>query len=200
VVDLQVDRLGQAVVQQLDVAARGGALAGRDVDAGAEDAPALAVVRAYGIDGDADAPLRLVAAIGVGRSAPHEGLDARAVELAPHHTHALAAAPVEVAVALVQLELLRRVDVAFGKAYPDISVRLQLTDRRVNLLEEHVDLAVRIGQLPDSSLIPLRVGLVRPVLCVERRMSNLHPGEEASAACSNSNAPPCRASCDRLLG
>jgi DNA-binding transcriptional LysR family regulator len=47
----------------------------------------------------------------------------------------------------------------FLKAYPDIQVRLQLSDRVVNLLEDHIDLAVRIGSLPDSSLIATRVGL-----------------------------------------
>jgi DNA-binding transcriptional LysR family regulator len=47
----------------------------------------------------------------------------------------------------------------FLKAYADIHVRLQLSDRVVNLLEDHVDMAVRIGTLPDSSLIATRVGL-----------------------------------------
>jgi len=46
----------------------------------------------------------------------------------------------------------------FLKAYPDIHIRLQITDRIVNLLEDHIDLAVRIGALPDSSLIATRVG------------------------------------------
>src|SRR5689334_10515928 len=42
---------------------------------------------------------------------------------------------------------------AFLDAYPDIDVRMLLVDRTVNLVEEHVDIAVRIGELPDSSLI-----------------------------------------------
>ncbi len=46
----------------------------------------------------------------------------------------------------------------FLKAYSDIQIRLQLSDRVVNLLEDHVDMAVRIGTLPDSSLIATRVG------------------------------------------
>jgi DNA-binding transcriptional LysR family regulator len=57
------------------------------------------------------------------------------------------------------------VAVEFLRAHPDIRMRVQLTDRAVNLLEEHVDLALRIGELPDSSMIAARVGLIREVLC-----------------------------------
>ena len=53
----------------------------------------------------------------------------------------------------------------FLKAYPEVNVRLVLGDRIVNLLEDHVDLAVRIGDLPDSSLIAMRVGMIRRVVC-----------------------------------
>ena len=55
--------------------------------------------------------------------------------------------------------------VNFLSAYPDIKMQLSQTDRAVNLLEENIDLAVRLGSLPDSSLIATRVGLVRRVLC-----------------------------------
>jgi DNA-binding transcriptional LysR family regulator len=53
---------------------------------------------------------------------------------------------------------------SFLKAYPDINIRMQLTDRVVNLVDDHIDMAVRIGVLPDSSLIATRVGHAR--LCV----------------------------------
>src|SRR5262249_41454141 len=49
----------------------------------------------------------------------------------------------------------------FQRAFPDIRMRLQLTDRYVNLAEEHVDVAVRIGELPDSSMIVTRLGAIR---------------------------------------
>src|SRR5215467_4368109 len=55
--------------------------------------------------------------------------------------------------------------VQFLKAYPEIDVRLQLSDRVAALQEEHLDLAVRIGILPDSSLVATRVGSIRRVVC-----------------------------------
>jgi DNA-binding transcriptional LysR family regulator len=53
----------------------------------------------------------------------------------------------------------------FLKTYPEIDVRLTLADRVVNLQEDHVDLAVRIGELPDSSLVAMRVGSIGRVVC-----------------------------------
>jgi DNA-binding transcriptional LysR family regulator len=55
--------------------------------------------------------------------------------------------------------------VAFLKAHPDINVRLTLTDRAANFFEDQVDVAVRIGVLPDSGLIAARIGSVSRVVC-----------------------------------
>lgn len=77
---------------------------------------------------------------------------------------------------------------AFLKAYPDIEVRLTLADRVVNILEEHVDVALRIGELPDSSLIASRVGLIRRVVCaspdyLEARGTPVEPNDLESHDC-----------------
>lgn len=53
----------------------------------------------------------------------------------------------------------------FLAQYPEISVNLMLTDRVVHLMEEQCDVAVRIGELPDSSLKAVPVGTVRRVVC-----------------------------------
>jgi DNA-binding transcriptional LysR family regulator len=53
----------------------------------------------------------------------------------------------------------------FLKMYPDIRVRLIQSDRIVDLAEEHVDLAVRIGTLRDSGLAARTIGTLRQVLC-----------------------------------
>jgi DNA-binding transcriptional LysR family regulator len=53
----------------------------------------------------------------------------------------------------------------FLATYPEINVRLTLSDRNVHLIDDHVDLAVRIGALSDASLVAIRVGSVRRVVC-----------------------------------
>ena len=53
----------------------------------------------------------------------------------------------------------------FLKAYPDISARLALADQIVNLVDDQVDVAIRIGRLPDSSMIATRLGSVGWVTC-----------------------------------
>lgn len=53
----------------------------------------------------------------------------------------------------------------FLKVYPEVNVRLALGDRIVNLLEDHVDLALRIGTLLDSGLATTSLGTVRRVVC-----------------------------------
>jgi DNA-binding transcriptional LysR family regulator len=48
----------------------------------------------------------------------------------------------------------------FLDAYRDVDVQMMLVDRVVDLLDEHIDLALRIGELPDSSLIAVRIGSI----------------------------------------
>lgn len=55
--------------------------------------------------------------------------------------------------------------VDFLKTYPEVEVSAYFLDRVVNLVDEGMDVAIRIGHLPDSSLKALRVGYVRRVLC-----------------------------------
>ncbi len=53
----------------------------------------------------------------------------------------------------------------FLRAYPEIDIRIAFSDRLANLLEEPVDVAVRVGQLPDSSLVATRIGAIRRSVC-----------------------------------
>ncbi|BCG00426.1 LysR family transcriptional regulator [Paraburkholderia sp. PGU19] len=53
----------------------------------------------------------------------------------------------------------------FLAQYPDIAVRLLLSDRNLDLIDSHADLALRIGELADSSMIATRIGSLRPIVC-----------------------------------
>lgn len=77
----------------------------------------------------------------------------------------------------------------FLETYPEINVRLMLTDRVTHFIDDHVDVALRIGSLPDSSLIATRLGSVRRVVCASpdylkrHRLAPAHPSELKSHAC-----------------
>ena len=64
---------------------------------------------------------------------------------------------------------------AFLDAYPAVSVRLYLLDRFVNLIDEGVDVALRIAHLPDSNLVATRVGEVRRVVAAAPRYLAQNP-------------------------
>ena len=57
---------------------------------------------------------------------------------------------------------------AYLLRYPDVSADLRLSDRMVNLVEDGVDLAVRIGHLPDSTLVARQVGEMRRIVVASR--------------------------------
>jgi DNA-binding transcriptional LysR family regulator len=54
---------------------------------------------------------------------------------------------------------------AFLEQHPEVDIQLRLGDRNVHLIEEHVDLALRIGALPDGGLVATQVGSIRSVVC-----------------------------------
>ncbi|MBV8189243.1 MAG: LysR family transcriptional regulator [Alphaproteobacteria bacterium] len=55
--------------------------------------------------------------------------------------------------------------VEFLNAFPEVALRLVLTDRVVDTVAENVDVSIRIGALPDSSMIATRIGSIRLVVC-----------------------------------
>ena len=73
-------------------------------------------------------------------------------------------------------EVLRPIVDDFLDLHPAVSVRLLLLDRPVNLIDEGVDIALRIAELPDSSLISVRLGGdVRRVVVASPRYLAAHP-------------------------
>ncbi|MDE2319750.1 MAG: LysR family transcriptional regulator [Rhodospirillales bacterium] len=69
----------------------------------------------------------------------------------------------------------------FLSAYSDVSVRLVLSDGIIDLTESHVDVAVRIGFLPDSTLVARRAGEIDWVVCASPDYLRRH-GEPAMPA------------------
>lgn len=53
----------------------------------------------------------------------------------------------------------------FARRCPEVAIDMQLDDRQIDLVEEGFDLAIRIAELPDSSLVARRLGPCRHVLC-----------------------------------
>lgn len=73
----------------------------------------------------------------------------------------------------------------FLDQYPEVTGRLLLLDRVTNLLEEGMDIALRIGHLSDSSMAAVRVGSVRSVVCaapdyLKKNGIPQHPGDLAN--------------------
>ncbi len=62
----------------------------------------------------------------------------------------------------------------FLKAYPAIDLKLTLADRVAHLLEDRIDVAIRIGRLSDSSLVATQVGAVRRVVCASPAYFSRH--------------------------
>jgi DNA-binding transcriptional LysR family regulator len=53
----------------------------------------------------------------------------------------------------------------FLNTFPEINIRLILSDKNVDLIDHHVDTAIRIGHLPDSSMVATGIGQMRTVTC-----------------------------------
>lgn len=71
--------------------------------------------------------------------------------------------------------LLRPILDEFMNAHPTVSVRLHLLDRPANLIDEGIDVALRIAHLADSTLVALPIGEVRRVLTASPRYLARHP-------------------------
>ena len=72
-------------------------------------------------------------------------------------------------------DIMRPILGAYMDAFPAVSVRLHLLDRPANLIDEGIDVALRIAHLADSRLVAVGVGQVRRVLAASPRYLAQHP-------------------------
>jgi DNA-binding transcriptional LysR family regulator len=91
-------------------------------------------------------------------------LEAAELRLAGEHEEPQGELAVTAPVVFGRLQVLPVV-VEFLRMFPRVTARLLLVDRTVDLIEEGLDVSVRIGALPDSSLIATRVGSIRHITC-----------------------------------
>lgn len=82
----------------------------------------------------------------------------------------------------------------FLATFAEIDIRLVLSDRNAHLIDDHIDVAARIGALPDSSLIATRVGAVRRVVCGSPAYFAAHgrpkiPADLSALACVTHDGP-----------
>lgn len=81
----------------------------------------------------------------------------------------------------------------FLAEYAHVDLRLVLSDRPLNLVDDHLDLAIRVGELPESSLVATRIGAVRGVMCaspgyLKRRGTPKRPDDLGSHDCVSFSA------------
>lgn len=62
----------------------------------------------------------------------------------------------------------------FIRAYPEIGIDLSMTETVVDLIEDGADMAVRIGKLPDSSLIARKLATQRRIICASPAYLDMH--------------------------
>lgn len=82
----------------------------------------------------------------------------------------------------------------FLDRYPEVSVHVQLTDQIVNLVDEGLDLAIRIGRIRDEHLVAKRLAPNRRVVCatpayLERHGTPEHPEDLAQHNCLRLSFP-----------
>ncbi len=81
---------------------------------------------------------------------------------------------------------------AFPAQLPKINVRLLFSDRNLRFVEDHVDVVVRIGWLPDRAMVATRVGSMRTVVCASPLVLAVHceprlPRDMSDLPCVNSD-------------
>ena len=108
-------------------------------------------------------------------------------QVSGEHRHAKGRLSITSPTLFGRLHVLPIVD-QFLRTYPDVNVRLQLSNTVLDLLEEEINLAIRIGTLADSSAVAMEVGALRQIVCASPSYLGQHgrprsPAELADHQC-----------------
>ncbi|UPG84057.1 LysR substrate-binding domain-containing protein [Luteibacter aegosomatis] len=109
--------------------------------------------------------------------------DAEDIEQAAKRARAEPAGTLRVAASLpIGVHLIAPALPAFRERYPEVTVDLRLSDQLVDIVEQRIDVAIRIGDLPDSGLLsrklaPLRLGAYASPSYLARRGVPSHPDD-----------------------
>lgn len=85
---------------------------------------------------------------------------------------------------------MREIVDAFIERYPEVVVRLQLSDLPVSLIDEGIDVAMRVAHLPDSSLVATHVGEVRRIIAASPAYLATHDPIGSPRICRSSKSCP----------
>lgn len=89
-------------------------------------------------------------------------------------------------VTFAELHLMRPLS-GFMTRYPDVQINMQLADRYVDIVEEGIDVAIRIGELADSSLIAKKMADIDLLICASPEYLERHPMPETPEQLADHN-------------
>ena len=114
--------------------------------------------------------------------------EAKSAERVAHEIHAAPRGPLRVTCSLSLVSILSPVLPGFAARYPQVSLELALTDAVVDLVREGYDVGIRLGRMPDSSLVARKLLAYRPVVCaspsyLSKRRAPKTPADLEEHAC-----------------
>jgi DNA-binding transcriptional LysR family regulator len=115
---------------------------------------------------------------------PHCARLAEEATSAEHAAKALGAVPhgsLRVTCALSLGSVLPPVLPRFAERYPNVSLELALTDAVVDIVREGYDVGIRLGRMPDSSLVARKIMTYRPVICASPAYLAKHKAPQVPA-------------------
>jgi DNA-binding transcriptional LysR family regulator len=107
--------------------------------------------------------------------------EAKSAERAASEMSATPHGRLRVTCALSLASILSPVIPGFGLRYPEVSLELALTDAVVDIVREGYDVGIRLGRMPDSSLVARKILAYRPLVCASPKYLAKHRAPKSPA-------------------